>query len=169
MPFAHASLLANYIEFISFTGLRVEEALRLTWRDVSLRIIEDSSGVLLSQSEMTAPGTKTSGRQRRLPLGLPPPYSSRMNETRESEFVFPINYGQLHEAWDKARAYLGEHNNRMATLKALRRSAAHHLTVNGMPTDMVRRYLRHSNIKTTLGYLDVVGGYNLNEFRRFLS
>ena len=87
----------------------------------------------------------------------------------DGQHVFPIKYDHLHEAWDKARGLLGELDNRMATLKALRRGAARHLTASGMPTEMVRAFLRHSNIKTTMGYLDLVGGYNVNEMRRFLS
>lgn len=169
-PFPASPLLADYIEFVSFTGLRVEEALRLTWKDISIRITEDSPGVLLSRSEMTAPGTKTVHSRARLALGLlPSVLLSRIKRDSVGEYVFPITYDHLHESWDKARAYLGEEDNRMATLKALRRSAAHHLSVNGMPTDMVRQYLRHSNISTTLEYLNVVGGYHVNEQRKYLS
>jgi len=64
---------------------------------------------------------------------------------------------------------LDEGDNPIATLKALRRTAARHLTVNGMPTETVRKYLRHSNIQTTLGYLDLVGGYTTKEQHRWLS
>jgi integrase len=83
--------------------------------------------------------------------------------------VFPIKYYHLHESWDKARAFLGEQDNPMATIKALRRTAARHLTTSGMPTEMVRDYLRHSDIKTTMGYLHLVGGYSVTEQRRWLS
>jgi len=83
--------------------------------------------------------------------------------------IFPIAYDNLHELWDKARAFLGCADNHMATLKALRRTAARHLTINGMPTEMVRDYLRHENIKTTMGYLHLVGGYKTEEQRRWLS
>ena len=41
----------------------------------------------------------------------------------------------------------------MATLKALRRSAARYLTVGGMPLDILRQYLRHNSVATTMGYL----------------
>lgn len=170
-PFPTAPLLADYIEFISYTGLRVEEALRLTWRDVSVRVT-DHDGVMRSQSEMTVPGTKTQRSRATLALGVLPSLlliDRQKGAAGEQLFVFPIKYDHLHEAWDKARAYLSEHDNPMATLKALRRTAARHLTVNGMPTEMVRAYLRHSDIKTTMGYLHLVGGYNVNEQRKYLS
>ena len=63
-PFRDASLLADYVEFVSHTGLRVEEALRLTWQQVSLRFDEDADGShLRSFTEMTVPGTKTQNAQ----------------------------------------------------------------------------------------------------------
>jgi integrase len=169
-PFANAHLLADYIEFVSYTGLRVEEALRLTWRDVTLRVIK-VDGILRSQSEMTVPGTKTPRSHATLALGDMPALIllKRKKMVGDESRVFPIKYDHLHEAWDKARAFLGEQDNPMATLKALRRTAARHLTTSGMPTEMVRDYLRHSDIKTTMGYLHLVGGYSVNEQRRFLS
>lgn len=177
LPFLMAPLLADYIEFISYTGLRVEEALRLSWRDVTLKVTE-ADGMMHSQSgmrslsEMDVPGTKTQRSRATLALGvLPSLLLLKRKEMAQGHelHVFPIKYDHLHEAWDKGRAFLGEQGNRMATLKALRRTAARHLTVNGMPTEMVRAYFRHSNIKTTMGYLALVGGYNVNEQRKFLS
>ncbi len=172
-PFPTAPLLADYIEFIYYTGLRVEEALRLTWRDVALKVWEDeNTGEVQSDSEMTVPGTKTQSSHATLGLGVLPSMvllKRKEEQGGSSPFVFPIKYDPLQDAWDKAREFLGERDNKMATLKALRRSAARHLTVKGMPTEMVRHYLRHSNIKTTMGYLHLVGGYSTSEQRRYLS
>lgn len=168
--FPTAPLLADHIEFVAYTGLRVEEALRLTWRDVTLRVIK-VDGVLRSQSEMTVPGTKTRRSHATLALGDMPSLIllKRKKEAGDNPLVFPIKYDNLHESWDKARAFLGEQDNPMASLKALRRTAARHLTTSGMPTEMVRDYLRDSNIKTNMGYLHLVGGYSVNERRRWLS
>lgn len=47
--------------------------------------------------------------------------------------------------------------------------AARQLTTSGMPTEMVRDYLRHSDITTTMGYLHLVGGHSVTEQRRWLS
>ena len=169
-PFPTAPLLADYIEFISYTGLRVEEALRLKWTDLTLQFIK-VDGVLHSQSEITVPGTKTKRSQATLALGDRPSFILYMRREMagDNPLVFPIKYDNLHESWNKARAFLGEQDNKMATIKALRRTAARHLTTSGMPTEMVRDYLRHSDIKTTMGYLHLVGGYSTNEQRRWLS
>jgi integrase len=149
-PFPSAPPLADYIEFVSYTGLRVEEALRLTWRDVTLKVIK-VDGVLRSQSEMTVPGTKTRRSHATFALGDMPSLIllKRKKEGGDNPFVFPIKCDHLHESWDKARAFLGEQDNPMATIKALRRTAARHLTASGMPTEMVRDCLRHSDIKTS--------------------
>ncbi len=38
----------------------------------------------------------------------------------------------------------------------------------GMPLDMVRLYLRHGSMETTMGYLRLTGGYEEGEIRRYL-
>jgi hypothetical protein len=38
-----------------------------------------------------------------------------------------------------------------------------------MPLDMLRQYLRHESIWTTMGYLRLVGGYDKDEMRKFLK
>jgi integrase len=70
--------------------------------------------------------------------------------------------------WATVRKQMGiEHPG--ATLKAFRRGAARQLTVGGMPLDMLRQYLRHESVSTTMGYLRLVGGYDKNEMRKFLK
>jgi hypothetical protein len=64
--------------------------------------------------------------------------------------------------------FLGVSNVATATLKSLRRSFARRATLKGMPTDVLRQYLRHSDIKTTQGYLNLIGGYGLEEQARFI-
>lgn len=173
-PFLHAHLLADYIELVSLTGLRVEEAIRLKWGELDLRISTTPEGKTVSRSKMTVPGTKTSGAQQTNAIALIPALLlMRMDQERTDRspeaLVFPIGYNTLQRAWDQARLWLGVQDNKMATLKALRRTAARNLTVNGMPTEMLRAYLRHSNIQTTMGYLRLVGGYSTEEQHRWLD
>jgi integrase len=161
------------VELVSLTGLRVEEALRLKWGEVTIRIRPTIDGKVVSRSEITIPGTKTKGAQATIAIALLPALLlRRMSEETSAgphEAVFPISYRSLERTWEYARLYLGVQENHMATLKALRRTAARHLTVNGMPTEMVRAYLRHSNIQTTMGYLALVGGYSTEEQHRWLD
>jgi integrase len=170
-PFANAYILADYVGFVSHTGLRVEENLRLQWSEVHLHIFTNEKGVLTSNSELTVPGTKTSSAQATLPLAIAPAIILRKRKELAAPLathVFPIGYYSLHRAWIQARNFIGAGTNPLATLKSLRRTAARHLTVNGMPTEMVRYYLRHEDINTTLGYLRLTGGYSTEEMRRWL-
>lgn len=173
-PFAEAALVADYVEWTAWTGLRVEETLRLAWGDVrlDLRPGDAADGEVLNFSEITVPGTKTKGAQASLAIGLIPALvlqrrlAARADEG--SGLVFPISYGRLRTLWQQCRAFLGVVDTPLATLKALRRTAARNLTTKGMPTEILRNYLRHANIETTMGYLRLVGGYSTAEQRRWL-
>jgi integrase len=169
-PMRDAAIVADYVEFVTRVGLRVEETLRLKWADVSidLQIIE---GEAVNQSEITVPGTKTAGAQASLAISVVPALLlKRRFEARapDAAYVFPIRYELLAERWLRCRSFLGVEGNPLSTLRALRRTAARHLTTRGMPTDIVRQYLRHSQIETTMGYLRLVGGYSTAEQRRWL-
>jgi integrase len=84
--------------------------------------------------------------------------------------VFPITYTELNGVWQICRTHLAEQDNPLATLKALRRSAARYLHVTkGMPILLVRDYLRHSDVETTMEYLRLTGGINDAEYRRYLK
>jgi integrase len=158
--------------------MRVEEVLRMTWDDVRLDIREgidpkSKEAILINKSEMTVPGTKSAGAQATLAISLRPAlllWKRRMMVAKGSgaALVFPISYERLSHDWAHPRAFLGATDNKLATLKSLRRSAARNLTINGMPTAVLKEYLRHSNIGTTMGYLRLTGGYSTNEQRRWL-
>lgn len=146
------SRLADHIEWTTKTGLRVEETLRLTIKDFGPDF-----------TTVTVPGTKTASSQATLPLGS---IAQEAGE-RIMGWPTPTTYGDLEAAWRQLREAMGW--PQAATLKALRRSAARYLHVDcGMPLDLVRAYLRHENINTTLSYLRLVGGYNVDEMRRYL-
>lgn len=146
----------HFILWTVATGLRVEESLRLRWSDISL-----------AEGLMAVPGTKTDGSAATLPLSE----EARGVLARHVSWdalVFPIPYKLLRAQWEVAREFLGYRDVPTATLKALRRSFARRAHLKGMPADVLRQYLRHGSIKTTLGYLHLVGGYSQDEMRRWL-
>ena len=166
-PFENAHLVADYIEFNCYVGLRVEEALRLRWSEVNLCF---NNGI--NESEMTVPGTKTQGAQ--ATLFVPDEAATILVRLHGSikegeERVFPLSYKAMQRAWDKCRAFMGCEDDPMATLKALRRTAARYLSVHGMPTEGIQKYLRHDDIETTMEYLRLVGGYTTTEQRKWLT
>jgi integrase len=154
--------LSVFIPWTTRTGLRVEETLRLTRGDFS-------DGF----RAVTVPGLKTSDAQATLPLGVEASELAQAvfavaSDAPTARFI-PHTYRELEDAWSKVRRVYGWRDNPTATLKALRRSAARHLHVTkGMPLDMVRQYLRHEDIETTMGYLRLTGGYGTEEMRRWL-
>lgn len=153
-------VMLDYIKWATTTGLRVEESLRLHATDFSADC-----------REVTVPGLKTISAQATLALdSLAVEVASRRIKTRKEagEGLFPLTYDQLHTLWDSLRTTAGWPKE--ATLKGLRRTAARFLHVDrGMPLDMVRQYLRHEDIETTMGYLRLTGGYSLKEQRGYLK
>lgn len=155
------SVTRAFIAWTCATGLRVEESLRLTWRDVAL-----------GEGVVDVPGTKTLGSAARLPLSEEARAvlgaCMRQPDVDPSAAVFPISYRALRQQWETARAFLGYSGVPTATLKSLRRSFARRAHLKGMPADVLRQYLRHSSLRTTMGYLHLVGGYSHDEMRRWL-
>jgi integrase len=151
--------LGRLIAWTTKTGLRIEETLRLTRADFSADF-----------SEVSVPGFKTAASQARLPLSAAAqavPCAVPWNEQGQP-FIL-ATYDQLEAAWNALRTLMGWTGNGV-TMKALRRSAARHLHADcGMPLDMVRQYLRHESINTTMEYLRLTGGYGTEEMRRYLK
>lgn len=157
-------VMADLIQWTTKTGLRIEESLRLTWADASP-----------ATKTVMVPGLKTATSQATLPLGeaaldvLSARFTADLTAASGSEPVFPITYDRLKARWSALREAMQWTGNGV-TLKALRRSAARYLHVDcGMPIDVVRHYLRHEDVETTMGYLRLTGGYGTEEMRRYLK
>lgn len=154
----------DYVLWATSTGLRVEETLRLTRSDFT----RDHTGNVL----VTVPGLKTYDAQATLPL---PREAVEVFERRlgaaaaPAAPLFETPYWKLAERWRRYRHIIGAGKTSGATLKAFRRVSARKLhSDKGMPLDLVRHYLRHENIETTMGYLRLTGGYSTDEFARYL-
>ncbi|MGV1835246.1 tyrosine-type recombinase/integrase [Rhizobium rhizogenes] len=153
-------ILADFIEWTTLTGLRVEESLRLDFGDF------EAAGF----SEVSVPGLKTSASQATLPLGAAAQRVAMKRAEEGTTRFFPTDYEELQTCWQAVREHFGWQDDPTATLKALRRSAARYLHVDcGMPIHMVQQYLRHESLETTLGYLKLTGGYGTEEMRRYLK
>lgn len=155
-------VLQSFVRWTVATGLRVEESLALRWMDIDL----EAGTVRVS-------GTKTEMAEALLPLsqeakGVLIEWRKHLRTTPPASRVFPVTYRGLWRLWEKARKQMGLQDVATATLKSLRRSFARRAHVNGMPIDILRQYLRHGNLKTTQGYLWLVGGYSQDEMRRYL-
>lgn len=152
--------LRLYVDWAGATGFRVEESLRLS-----------RSHFFKEFTTVTVPGTKTGGAQATLPLsGAATAIAVRAFRDRPDDpdtRMFPVRYEDLRREWSATRKALNI-TDPLATLKAMRRTAARSLTVNGMPLPILRQYMRHSNITTTMDYLTLTGGYSEDEMRKWL-
>jgi integrase len=161
--------LVHLIMWTTRTGLRIEESLRLTWDKIHRRTIVDAEGNERLRVTVTVPGTKTGMAQATLVLSPAAVEVLDGIKPHPGRPIFDIPYDNAQHHWQRARLCLGLPDPTVATLKALRRSAARHLhSVKGMPLDLVRTYLRHESVNTTMGYLRLTGGYNEEEMARWL-
>lgn len=154
-------IFADYIEFVCWTGLRVEEAMRLR---------ADHFMNLDTRPAMHIPGTKTSNSQGTLPLSSQAAAVAmrRIEATKGLKPLFPMNYARLRALWAPCRVKLGMKEMPTCTLRALRRTFAKIANDKGMPTEELRKYMRHASILTTQGYLNVVGGSEEEALRAYL-
>lgn len=158
-------VFADYLETLAFQGLRVAEGLRLAERHIT--------GLGGDTPRMKVPGTKTERSESTIPV-FP---QSRVILERSIErarqagwsVLFPMTWRQANGLWQQVRAFLGVDDIRTATLQAVRRSFAHYANENGMPTKTLQKVLRHETIVTTDKYLQLVGGADAEEARKYFK
>lgn len=142
--------MAAFIRWTTRTGLRIEESLR----------VEPKLHIDYRQQTLLVPGTKTNCSLATIAVSL----DTLMLVPKDG---FQLTYAQVWECWCTLREAMGW--PRVATPKAMRRSAARYLHITlGMPLEMTRDYLRQESIQTTMGYLRIVGGMGVDEQRRFI-
>lgn len=174
----HEHDFADYIEFVTHSGTRVEEALRLQRQHFDF-----------VNNLITIPGTKTDLSHRTVPmfavsrdiawrrLGQGDASTEYLfnlaamepNADDEVDDVVKRNYKILREKWNKVRFTFGLTRINTATIKALRRTFARYASDKGMPTQLLQQYLGHDQIETTIGYLKLIGGYNLDVMRQYTA
>ncbi|WP_266031256.1 tyrosine-type recombinase/integrase [Brucella intermedia] len=158
-------MFADIIDIIVYQGLRIEEALRLEAR---MFVGLDSSKPWFNPA-----GTKTADAQNAIPVypeALEPIKRSiaRAAENRWPR-LFPITPRQAGYLWDHVREFLGVQDVPTATMKSLRRTFAWYANQKGMPTSTLQKVLRHRNIGTTAGYLELVGDGALEDSRKYFE
>jgi integrase len=171
--------LRDFMQYITRTGLRVEEALRCQRYHFT--------GLASDRPTLSVPGTKTVAAQAAIPLLAEAATLalSRLGHTGDADdFLFPgtrvyrtrrghnggpqsLRYQTLQGQWLECRRALGI-TNPTATLKALRRSFARRMSDRGAPTEIVQKVLRHELIATTMEYLRLTGGSDVERMRQWM-
>jgi integrase len=173
--------LRDYTIFVVRTGLRLEEVLRCQRTHFT--------GLATARPSLSIPGTKTAAAQASIPLlpeaaalalarlgpdGDPCDYlfAGRTNQRtwkRHNGGPSPMRYHDLQEPWLMCRRAIGLGDVRGATLKAFRRSFARIGSDRGVPTEILQKYLRHELISTTMEYLRLTGGSDVERMRQWFS
>ena len=90
------------------------------------------------------------------------------NNSKDFDKVFSLNYSELNAIWQKARKDLGYADKKFYTLHLCRHTCASRLVQRGVPILLVKDWLGHEDIKTTMIYAhlapkalhSIVGGLN---------
>ncbi|MER9178907.1 hypothetical protein [Mesorhizobium sp. M0767] len=158
-------LFADLIDIIIYQGLRVEETIRLEARQFS--------GLGTPKPWLQPDGTKTVDAQNSIPVY---PEGAEVAERAIARAaannwprLFPITAGQASQRWNLVRDYLGVTDIPTATLKSLRRTFAWYANQRGMPTETLRKVMRHRQISTTSGYLRLIGDADLDKSRDYFE
>lgn len=143
--------LADLVEFIAGTGVRISEAIALNWHDVDL----DAGVVAVRKS-------KTTAGERRITIPAGVADSLRAREQRV-DAVFPTPLGKRRDRrntaaqWQDARERLGLPNY---TFHSFRKTVATALDQAGLSARDIAEYLGHANPSLTMNtYMSkTVGG-----------
>ena len=133
---------AEAVKVLLYTGFRCGELWRLEKQDIDLK-----------RKTMTAWQTKN-GHPRTIPIVdcIMPVIQKRM-EASESEKLFPEGSNQwLRTAWDKARYLMGLSDDPQFVPHCLRHSCATRLSQQGVPLPVIKKWLGHMSIQTTIRY-----------------
>jgi integrase len=145
----HSRAMPGFIEFLYETGLRVSEALALTYGDV----------------RCTSPGLNpVSVRVRDSKNGSPREVPLSAGAVRALDFQFPVapstplwgfTQAEFNRAWAVARRKVGLHGDKEFVPHALRHSCASRLVAAGVPLPVVKKWMGHKSIQTTMRYAHV--------------
>lgn len=158
-------LFADYIDLVCYQGLRVEETLRLRERSFS--------GLDTPKPWLHPAGTKTTDAKNSVPVypEALPVIQRCIARAADNGWpvLFPFSMDNFRRRWNGVREHLGVSDVPTATLKSLRRTFAAYANQRGMPTSTLQKVLRHKDIKTTAGYLNLIGSGEVDESRKYFG
>lgn len=154
--------MVDYIEFVTETGLRVEEVLRICGRHLHFVGTGDFNGIMVDLTTLSKPvlevmGTKTVGSYDLIPLSKAAlEILVRRREEHGDGRLFNLSYDFLRVYWQWCLEFL-KVTDETATLKSLRRTFATRLAAKGIPATLLQKLMRHASLVTTSHYTNSVG------------
>ena len=136
--------MADLVHFLADTGMRVGEALRLTWEDIT-----ESDGMTIA----TVWESK-SGQSRSVPLTKRvQKLLAAMDRERSRGGPFKrVNQDQFNREWQLVRQRLGKDGDKQFVPHALRHTCASRLVQRGVEILVVKEVLGHKTLAMTLRY-----------------
>lgn len=147
------------VRFLVETGMRVSEALSLTWADIMWQSTEDMQGVAVSALVRRS----KSDRPRTVPLTKTA--AGVVRQLRDERTVFGYGVSKMslwtvpqrsfNFEWEGARRLLGLQGDKEFVPHALRHTCASRLVARGVPLAVVQKWLGHRTIQMTMRYAHV--------------
>ena len=133
---------AEAVKVLLYTGFRCGELWRLEKRDVDL-----------AHGLMTTWQTKN-GQPRTIPIvDCIMPIIARRVKEGDSDMVFPEGSNKwLRLAWEKAKLMMGLTSDDQFVPHCLRHTCATRLSQQGIPLTVIKKWLGHKSIQTTIRY-----------------
>lgn len=136
--------MADLVHFLADTGLRVGEALRLTWEDIT-----EAEGMILA----TVWESK-SGQSRSVPLTkrVQKMFAGMDRERSDGGPFRRVNQDSFNREWQIVRQRLGRDEDKQFVPHALRHTCASRLVQRGVEILLVKEVLGHKTLSMTLRY-----------------
>lgn len=128
--------LADLWAFLLDTGARIGEALKVEWVDVH-------------DTQVTFVDTKN-GETRTVPLTKRA--QTILKSRRAEPRPFALEYYQAKDFWDRLRMLLDKENDELFVIHILRHTCASRLVQRGVALLVVKEFLGHKAIQTTMRY-----------------
>lgn len=135
--------MAEAVIVLIYTGMRRGELLNLRPTDVDL-----NTGIVMIYGT-EGKGTKN-GKIRSVPMTNA--VRGVLQSRRKGATCFDLTESQMRHAWDSMRAHLGLRGDKDFTLHVCRHTTASRLVQKGVSVPVVKDWLGHSNIATTMRY-----------------
>ena len=136
---------ADLWSFLIYTGARVGEALKVQRRDINM-----------SARTVSFWDTKN-GASRTIPLSKPAleALERRLAETKESPLAYPfgtVKARKVNAVWDSVKTRMGYEDDDQFVPHCLRHTCASRLVQNGTDLRVVKEWMGHKSLSTTLRY-----------------
>ena len=134
---------AAAVKLLIYTGMRRGELFRLDCKDIDLQRYT----LTIWQSK--------SRRPRTIPVApaIRPLVAALCKLRKGVGLIFPYSRYWLHHAWERVRVELGYADDPEWVLHMLRHTCASRLARRGVSLALVKEWLGHSNVKTTMRYV----------------